>query len=170
MQQTLFKRLTPLLSIFLLIIVMTLGTAWYQSDFALMNLMMLSMGYFFLVFGLFKLNSLKGFAQAYAMYDVIAMKSRVYALMYPFIEVILGYLYLFSLGGVYRDIFTFIIMSVSAYGVWKALKVKNEIPCACLGTVFKVPMTKVTLSENVLMALMAIYMIGTYLTMGNMAM
>lgn len=170
MQQSLFKRLIPLLSIFALILIMTLGTAWYQSDLTSMNCMMLSMGYFFLVFGLFKLNSLKGFAQAYAMYDVIAMKSRVYALVYPFIEIILGCLYLFSLGGVYRDIFTFLIMSVSAYGVWKALKVKNEIPCACLGTVFKVPMTKVTLFENVFMALMALYMIGTYFTMGNMGM
>jgi hypothetical protein len=61
-------------------------------------------------------------------------------------------------------------MSISAYGVWKVLKVKGEIQCACLGTVFKVPMTKVTLFENLFMAAMALYMIGIYFSMGNMSM
>ncbi len=98
------------------------------------------------------------------------MKSKTYALSYPFIEVILGLMYLLSFGGIYRDVFTFLIMSMSAYGVWKALQVKDEIPCACLGTVFKVPMTKVTLFENVFMALMALYMIWMYLAVGNMPM
>jgi hypothetical protein len=90
--------------------------------------------------------------------------------MYPFIEIILGLMYLFSAGGIYRDVFTFLIMSISAYGVWKALQIKTEIPCACLGTVFKVPMTKVTLFENVFMALMALYMVVLYFLMGNMIM
>ena len=164
------KKLTPLLSIFALIIVLTIGTALYQNDFNSMNIMMLSMAFFFIVFGLFKLNNLKGFATAYAMYDVIAMKSRAYALAYPFIEIVLGFMYLYSLGGIYRDIFTLIIMSISAYGVWKALLKNEEIPCACLGTVFKVPMTKVTLFENLFMALMALYMINIYFTMGAMSM
>ncbi len=164
------KKLTPLLSIFAVIIVLTVGTGLYQNDVSSMNLMMLSMAFFFLVFGLFKLNNLKGFAKAYAMYDVIAMKSKTYAHAYPFIEIILGFMYLFSFGGIWRDIVTFIIMSISAYGVWKALEKNEEIPCACLGTVFKVPMTKVTLFENVFMALMALYMINIYFTMGSMSM
>ena len=168
MQQSKFKKLIPLLSIFGFIIVLTLATALFQADLSGMNLMMLSMAFFFLVFGVFKLNNLKGFAKAYAMYDVIAIKSKTYALAYPFIEIGLGVLYLFSFGGIWRDVFTFVIMSISAYGVWKALQVQDEIPCACLGTVFKVPMTKVTLFENLFMALMALYMIGTYFTMGNM--
>lgn len=170
MQQNTFKKLIPLLSIFALIIAMTIGTAVYQNDLSSMNLMMLGMAFFFLVFGLFKLNNLKGFATAYAMYDVIAMKSRTYAHVYPVIEIALGLMYLFSFGGIYRDIFTFVIMSISAYGVWKALQVQDEIPCACLGTVFKVPMTKVTLFENLFMALMSLYMVIQYFTMGHMVM
>ncbi|MBC7766920.1 hypothetical protein H7Y21_02930 [Arenimonas sp.] len=164
------KKLIPLLSIFSLIILLTFGTALYQHNLTLMNLMMLSMAFFFLVFGLFKLNNLKGFAKAYAMYDVIAMKSKSYAIAYPFIEIVLGLMYIFAYGGVYRDIFTFIIMSVSGYGVWKALQAKEEIQCACLGTVFKVPMTKVTLSENLFMAFMALYMINMYFITGGMSM
>ncbi len=165
-----FKKVLPLLSIFALIIIMTVITAVYKDNFSLMHIMMMSMGYFFLIFGLFKINNLKGFANAYAMYDILAMKSKTYALVYPFIEIALGLLYLFSIGGIYRDIVTLTIMSISAYGVWKVLRVKGDIQCACLGTVFKVPMTKVTLFENLLMALMALYMIITYFNMGSMSM
>ncbi|MES2985717.1 MAG: MauE/DoxX family redox-associated membrane protein [Patescibacteria group bacterium] len=165
-----FKKILPLLSIFAFIILLTISTAIILQNFGVMNLMMMSMAYFFIVFGLFKLSNLQGFAKAYAMYDILAMKSKTYALSYPFIEVILGLMYLLSFGGIYRDVFTFFIMSISAYGVWKALQVKDEIPCACLGTVFKVPMTKVTLFENVFMALMALYMIWMYLAVGNMPM
>ncbi len=50
----------------------------------------------------------------------------------------------------------FVVMLVGAYGVYLKLKEHEEIPCACLGTVFKVPMTWVTLGEDLLMAGMAL--------------
>ena len=164
------KKLFPLLSIFVLVAVLTLLTAFFQNYITGMNLMMLMMAYLFLIFGIFKIINLKNFANAYMTYDVIAMRSKTYALLYPFIEIALGGMYFFYIGGVYRDIFTFLLMSVGTYGVWKALQKKDDIPCACLGMVFSVPMTKVTLFENLLMALMALYMVFMYLSMGNMAM
>ena len=169
-QESEFKKLTPLLSIFVLIGVLVGVTSYIQSDFSGMNIMMLLMGYFFCVFGLFKLINLKNFAEAYMSYDVIAMKSKGYAYLYPFIEIGLGVSYFFPFGGVYRDIFTFILMAIGTYGVWKVLRNKEQIPCACLGMVFHVPMTKVTLFENLFMAAMALYMVLTYIQMGNMTM
>lgn len=169
-QKSELQKLTPLLFIFGLIVILTMGTTYIQSDFSEMNIMMLFMAYFFLVFGLFKVINLKKFAEAYATYDVVAMKSKTYASLYPFIEIGLGVMYFLYVGGVYRDLFTFIIMSIGTYGVWKVLQNKEEIPCACLGMVFNVPMTKVTLFENLLMALMALYMVASYLSLGNMQM
>jgi hypothetical protein len=165
-----FQKLLPLLSIFGLIVVLMSITMFIQNDFSLMNAMMLSMAYFFLVFGVFKVINLHNFVDAYMTYDILAMKSKTYAYIYPFIEIGLGIMYFFYLGGVYRDIFTFILMSVGTVGVWKALQNKDEIPCACLGMVFTVPMTKVTLFENLFMAIMALVMVIMYLAMGNMAM
>lgn len=165
-----FQKLLPLFSIFGFIFVLMGVTMFIQGNFSLMNIMMLSMAYFFLVFGVFKVINLKSFAKAYMTYDILAMKSKTYAYIYPFIEIVLGFMYLFSWGDVYRDIFTFIIMSIGTVGVWKALKSKSDIPCACLGMVFDVPMTKVTLFENLFMALMALIMIFMYLIMGDMAM
>lgn len=162
-----FKKLTPLLSIFAVILIGTLLTAYIQQDISGMHLMMLFMGFFFLIFGGFKILNLKKFAEAYGMYDVLAMRSKAYALAYPFIELALGVAYLAHVGGLGRDLFTLLLMGISTYGVWKALQKKDEIPCACLGMVFKVPMTKVTLLENALMLLMALYMILIHFVSGN---
>ncbi len=117
------------------------------------------MAAFFLVFGFLKLLNLKGFAQAYATYDVIAKKSRAYALAYPFIEIALGLSYLFRLVPKVTNWITLIVMFISAIGVAIALSKKKEIMCACLGVVFKVPMTYVTLFEDLLMAAMALIML-----------
>lgn len=169
-QESEFKKLLPLLSIFGLIAILIVITSYIQMDFSGMNMMMLLMGYFFVVFGLFKLINIKNFAEAYATYDVIAMRSKIYAYAYPFIEIGLGSMYFLYFGGIYRDVFTLVIMAVGTYGVWKVLKSKDQIPCACLGMVFHVPMTKVTLFENLFMALMALYMVLSYVQMGNMVM
>ena len=169
-QESEFKKLLPLLSIFSLIVVLVVVTSYVQKDFSGMSMMMLLMGYFFAVFGLFKLINIKNFAEAYMTYDVIAMKSKAYAYTYPFIEIGLGSMYFLYFGGVYRDVLTFLIMAIGTYGVWKVLKNKDQIPCACLGMVFHVPMTKVTLFENLFMALMALYMVLNYIQMGNMTM
>ncbi len=161
-QPSILYRLAPLLSIFAAIGLLTVGTLMLQGAYDLMSAMMYLMAYFFLVFGGFKLANLSTFAEAYASYDVLAMRSKVYALAYPFIEVTLGLHYFFDVGGITRDAFTAVIMLVGTYGVWRALLRKDEIPCACLGMVFHVPMTNVTLIENITMSLMALYMLSMY--------
>ena len=164
------KKLTPLLLIFGIIFILIGVTMFIQNDISLMNAMMLSMSYFFLVFGIFKIINLHNFVNAYMTYDILAMRSKTYAYIYPFIEIILGIIYFFYIGGVYRDIFTFTLMTIGTIGIWQALQNKEEVPCACLGMVFKVPMTKVTLFENLFMSVMALVMVFTYLRMGNMTM
>ena len=51
-------------------------------------------------------------------------------------------------------------MIVSSIGVTKELAQGRKITCACLGAVFKIPMTYVTLLEDVLMAVMALIMLA----------
>lgn len=118
------------------------------------------MGSFFLVFGLLKLLKLKDFATAYAEYDLLAMRSKVYARGYPFIELVLAAAFIFNFEILVTSWVTAILMLVGALGVYLKLRKKEEIECACLGTVFKLPMTWVTLVEDLLMAGMAIYIIS----------
>lgn len=153
-----FKKFLPLIIIFVLIIVFTVVTTvlhGFQLDFA----MRMMMGAFFSIFGFLKVINLKAFADAYSTYDLLAKRSRAYAFTYPFFEILLAVLYLGDFGGIYRDIFTFILMAFSAIGVMIKLRQKEEIPCACLGMVFKLPMTYVTLVEDVIMAVEALIMV-----------
>ncbi|QQR48726.1 hypothetical protein IPF37_04135 [bacterium] len=117
------------------------------------------MGFFFIIFGGFKIIKLGNFAEAYAMYDLVAKRSRSYALLYPFIEVSLGALYLLRWQLSFVNLVTLILMLISAAGVAHELLQGKKIMCACLGTVFKISMTYVTLFEDLLMILMAAIMI-----------
>ena len=158
-----FKTFSPLIVIFSIIILFTVFATYFHSikmgGFQLDFAMRMMMGSFFLIFGGFKIFNVKKFAEAYATYDILAMRSKVYSFVYPFLELALAFLYLANVGGIYRDIFTLLLMGISAIGVIKKLHQKEEIPCACLGMVFKVPMTWVTLVEDLLMAVEALVMI-----------
>lgn len=121
--------------------------------------MRMFMGGFFLVFGILKLLKLKDFAIAYKEYDLLAKRSSTYAHTYPFIELSLGFLYFTNLIPFLTNFLTIFVMGIGAIGVYKKLLNKEEIPCACLGTVFKVPMTWITFTEDLLMMVMAIIMI-----------
>lgn len=149
----------PLIVIFSVIIAFTLLRQLYFGVWSGTQAMQDFMGSFFLVFGAFKIMNWKGFAQAYAMYDIVAKRSRGYAYLYPLIEIGLGLAYFIGLYLSIVNWITLLVMLVSSIGVGKELLKKNQIPCACLGVVFKIPMTKVTLFEDLLMAAMALLMI-----------
>lgn len=121
--------------------------------------MLAFMGWFFIVFGGLKVMRLSGFVEAYQKYDLIAMRSRAYAYVYPFLELFFGISYLLAWQVVAVSVVVAVVMVIGALGVYLKLRAKEEIPCACLGTVFKVPMTWVTLGEDLLMAGMAIALI-----------
>lgn len=158
------ERLTPLFVVMAYIVSGTLLRAFISDDFSLEALMNNFMGGFLVVFSLFKLLNLKGFAEAYATYDIIAARSRIYALAYPFIELLLGVLYFLGAYPVLTNAITVALMSIGSVGVVTALRSNRKFQCACLGTALKLPMTKVTLVEDVGMGLMALLMLLLHLT------
>jgi hypothetical protein len=54
---------------------------------------------------------------------------------------------------------TFIVMTVSIIGVLQSVLNKRKIQCACLGTVFNLPMSTVTIIEDAAMIVMSAIMI-----------
>jgi copper chaperone CopZ len=114
---------------------------------------------FFLVFSFFKLLDIRAFATAYAGYDLLAAKWHGWGLVYPFVELGLGLAYLANWNPVFTHVATLAVMGFSAIGVIKAVLSKTKIQCACLGTVFQLPMSTVTIVEDVGMVLMAVVML-----------
>jgi copper chaperone CopZ len=157
------QSLTPLLVIVAYLVGGVILHAQQTGDFSSHSLMRIFMGGFFVLFSLFKMVDLSGFADGYSTYDVLAKRSRVYAISYPFIELGLGILFFLNALPLFTNGTTAVLMAVGAIGVGKALLEKRAIQCACLGTALKLPMTKVTLAEDVIMGLMAIAALSTYL-------
>ena len=114
---------------------------------------------FFLVFAFFKLLDIRAFADAYAGYDLLAARWHGWGMLYPFIELALGMAYLAHYNPILTHWATVIVMGFSAIGVIRAVANKTQIQCACLGTVFKLPMSTVTIVEDVGMVCMAAFML-----------
>lgn len=115
---------------------------------------------FFLAFSFFKLLDLRGFASAYRGYDLPARWVPGWAFAYPFFELALGVAYLTRWQPVLTNSVTLALMLVGTVGVAAALANKRKIRCACLGSVLNLPMTTVTLVEDLGMAAMAAAMLA----------
>jgi hypothetical protein len=110
---------------------------------------------FFLAFSFFKLLDLRGFADSYRSYDLVASRWPAWGYAYPFVELLLGAAYVIGIWPALTNVVTLALMTVGAVGVLQTLLGGRKVRCACLGTVFNLPMTTVTLAEDGLMALMA---------------
>lgn len=114
---------------------------------------------FFLVFSFFKLMNLRGFAEGYSTYDIVAKKVKAWGFVYPFIELSFAILLLANFLPLAVNVAILIVMGVSSIGVIQSLLKKSRFQCACLGTIIKLPLSKVTLGEDLLMVLMSAIMI-----------
>ena len=115
---------------------------------------------FFIVFSFFKLLDLNGFVKAFKMYDLLANRFNIWAYFYPFIELLLGVLFLLGVYATHVSLATIIVLSISTIGVVNSNLKKEKIQCACLGSVFNLPMSKVTIIENLSMIVMALIMLS----------
>jgi copper chaperone CopZ len=121
--------------------------------------MRLFMAGFFIVFAFFKLLDIPAFANAYAGYDLLAARWHGWGYVYPFVELALGFAYLANWQPTLTHWATLIVMGFSAIGVIRAVRDKRAIRCACLGTVFQLPMSTVTIIEDLGMVAMAAWML-----------
>ena len=109
------------------------------------------MGIIYIVFGFLKLYDIDKFVNVFRKYDIIANKVEFWAWLYPFIEILLGISLL-------SDVFvnktmkiTLVLMVISIISVSISLLKKQNLRCGCLGTFFHIPLSYVTISENLAM-------------------
>lgn len=149
----------PIFLIFGFIAGITLLIQITKYSFSWVQWMTHFMAGFFLVFSFFKLMNVKGFAEGYRSYDVVAKQFPAWGYIYPFVELALGLAFLTGFQPLGTNIAAFLIMSISSVGVIQSLVKKTSFQCACLGTIIKLPLSKVTLFEDLLMVAMSGFMI-----------
>jgi hypothetical protein len=114
---------------------------------------------YFLLFGALKAVNRKAFAAAYARYDALAMRSAAYAHTYPFVELMLGVAYLTMPASVVLNLITILLMAEKGWSVHRALQNGLVTQCACLGGLFSIPISWVTVAEDLMMVAMAAAML-----------
>jgi copper chaperone CopZ len=158
-----FGTYKPVILIFGYITGATVLVQFLSGSFNGMEWMRHFMAGFFLVFSFFKLLNLKGFAESYSTYDIIASRWQGWGYIYAFTELALGIAYLLNFSPLVTGIATFVVMSLSIIGVLKAVFNKKKIRCACLGAVFNLPMSTITIIEDALMIMMSAIMVTAML-------
>ena len=147
------KQLKPLFIILAYISITSLLLNF--KNWNLTNVMLDFMGLFYIIFSFFKILDIKGFSISFRMYDPLAKKVPLYGIIYPFIEILLGIMFLTRIAIELAIILTIIVLGITTVGVTQTLLNKKSISCACLGTTLKLPMTEATFIENALMIIMA---------------
>lgn len=157
-----WRNYIPLATIIILIIGVAKAISFNDflaGNFSIFKFIEYFMIGFFLVFGGFKLLDLKGFAEGYRMYDLLAMRLPVYGYVYPFIELFFGFAMILGLAQTPVLWAEVIVMSFSGLGVLIKILKREKFKCVCLGTTLKVPLTTVTLIEDFGMATLALLLL-----------
>lgn len=151
------KQLKPLFLI--LFYLVSASVLLHYKSWSWTSFMLDFMGLFFIVFSFFKMLDLKGFPESFSRYDPLAKKLPVYGKIYPFIETVLGLMFLMRFEVNIALISTLVLLGTTTIGVTKTLLDKKSIECACLGTTLNLPMTEATFIENAIMIVMAVLML-----------
>lgn len=152
-----FRTYKPLIIVFIFIILVSIA---YQTSLGVFNYHLFMnhiMAGFFIGLSFFKFLDLKAFSESFSSYDPVARKWQNYGALYPFIELSLGLLFISGKFLLLANVTTILVLSLTTYGVYLRLQSKSKFQCACLGTAFNLPLSNVTIGENVVMISMALF-------------
>ena len=116
-------------------------------------------GFSMVVLALLKLQNVETFATMFLNYDLLAKRWVPYSYIYPFAEGLAGVLMVAGALTWLSVPVALFIGSVGAVSVFKAVYIdKRELKCACVGGSSNVPLGFVSLTENLMMIAMAVWM------------
>ncbi|ANW00869.1 MauE/DoxX family redox-associated membrane protein [Bradyrhizobium icense] len=151
----------PVIAVFGTAALMALAASWGVGGTALsVRTVEWLIAFSMCILAILKLRDLESFSTMFLGYDLLAQRVVRYAYVYPFAEAVAGILMIAgALLWVAVPIALF-IGTIGAVSVFKAVYVdKRELKCACVGGDSNVPLGFISLTENLMMVAMAIWMI-----------
>lgn len=151
----------PVIAIFTVSFLMALAVSWvaFDSLFTVRAIeWFISIAMCFLAVQ--KLQDVESFSTMFLNYDLLARKWPRYGYLYPFGEALAGILMISSAFVWLSSPIALFIGTVGAISVFKAVYLdKRELKCACVGGNSRVPLGFVSLTENLMMITMGIWML-----------
>lgn len=152
----------PIIAIFATTFLMALAGSWaVLGEVSIIKTIELFIAFSMCVLAIQKLRNLEAFTNQFITYDILARRWVNYGYIYPFAEAFAG------IGMIVGALLTPIVApvalfigSVGAISVVKAVYIdKRELKCACVGGDSNVPLGFISLTENIMMMAMAIWML-----------
>jgi glutaredoxin len=151
----------PVIALFAMTASMAMATSYAVSGEALtMRAAEWFIGMSMVVLSLLKLQNVETFATMFLNYDLLAKRWVPYSYIYPFAEGLAGVLMVAGALTWLSVPIALFIGTIGAVSVFKAVYVdRRELKCACVGGSSNVPLGFISLTENVMMVAMAVWMV-----------
>lgn len=152
----------PVVAVFAVTFLMALTSAWaMDGELAIVRVLELFIAFSMCVLGILKLQDLLSFATGFVQYDLVARRYVPYSYVYPFVEAGAGALMIAGLATWVAAPAALIVSAIGAVSVIKAVYIdKRSLSCACVGGGSSVPLGFISLTENLMMMAMAIWMMA----------
>ena len=151
----------PVVAVFAMIGSMAIAAGCAAGTLASLRTVEWFVAFSMCVLAILKLRDLESFTNMFLGYDLLARRWVRYAYIYPFAEAFAGVLMI--AGGLLALIASPVALAIGTIGAWSVFKAvyveKRELKCACVGGDSNVPLGFISLTENLMMVAMAVWMI-----------
>lgn len=151
----------PVIAVFSITFLMAVAECWAAlHTVAPLRIAELFVAFSMCVLGILKLRDLQSFATGFVQYDLLAQRYVPYACVYAFIETLAGVLMIGGLVTWLAAPAALVVSTIGAVSVFKAVYLeKRDLSCACVGGGSKVPLGLISLTENLMMMAMSLWML-----------
>lgn len=151
----------PIIAIFAMTAMMAIAAVWAMPGvFSILQAFEWFIALSMCVLAVQKLRDIASFTNTFITYDLLARRDVRYGYFYPFAEAIAGVLMIAGTFIWLAGPLALFIGSVGAYSVIKAVYIeKRELKCACVGGDSNVPLGAISLTENVMMMAMGLWVL-----------
>jgi glutaredoxin len=158
------KALTykPVIAVFAMAALMAVAVAWAAyGSIATIKSVEWFIAFAMSILALLKLRDIEGFSNMFLGYDLLAQRWVPYAYIYPFAEALAGILMIAGALMWLSIPVALFIGTVGAISVFKAVYIDHrELKCACVGGDSNVPLGFISLTENLMMVGMSVWMLA----------
>lgn len=151
----------PVIALFSITALMALAASFavYDTPFTIRTVEWFA-AFSMAILAMLKLQNVDKFATMFLNYDLLARRWVPYSRIYPFAEALAGVLMISGALTWLSIPVALTIGSIGAVSVFKAVYIdKRELKCACVGGDSNVPLGFVSLTENLIMVAMALWML-----------
>ncbi|MDP0491716.1 MAG: glutaredoxin [Verrucomicrobiota bacterium JB023] len=150
----------PIIAVFVVTLLMALATSWAGwGRLDILRVAELFIAFSMCVLGILKLRDLKSFATGFVQYDLLAKRYVPYSYFYPYVETLGGVAMIAGLAIGLVAPLVLLVSTIGAISVYKAVYLeKRDLNCACVGGGSNVPLGAISLTENLMMMVMAVWM------------